>query len=70
MKLNVTIGCSACSFQRRNTVKLPFDCDSLPCPGCGSENCLSIVAVHDKSSMFSPHDIQKRLQRMREIHAS
>lgn len=70
MKLNVTIGCSVCGFQRTNSVELPIDCDTLVCPGCKNDNSMSIITVHDEPSMFNSQDIQKRLQRMRELHVS
>jgi hypothetical protein len=70
MKLNVTISCSICNFKSKNKVELPFDCDTLLCPSCGGENCLSILTVHDELSMFNSQGIQKRLQRMRELHVS
>ena len=68
MELNVTIGCSACSYISNTTIKLPYDCDTHICPKCCSENSLFIIKVHDDLSIFSPADIQKRLLRMKKIH--
>ena len=69
MKLNVTIGCSVCNLKSRTKVELPFDCDTLLCPSCGNENCLSIIKVIEELSMFNSQDILRRLQKMRDIHA-
>lgn len=70
MKLNVTIGCSVCNFKSKNKVELPFDCDTLLCPRCHNENCLSIIKVLEEPSMFNSQDVLKRLERMRDIHVS
>lgn len=62
MKLEVTIGCSICSYNGKRIIELPFDCDTLICPKCDSENSLSILTVHDELSMFHSSDIHDKLQ--------
>jgi len=65
MKLEVTIGCAACGFSSKFRVDTFFDCDSLICPGCGNEHCLSITSVTEvKASVFKE---QSRLQRLQQI---
>gem|GEM_PF-809003 len=68
MDLNVTISCSTCNFSITQKVELPFDCDSIICPKCSNENCLSITKVHEESSMFNRKDIYKRLERIRNLN--
>lgn len=70
MKLKVTIGCSICSFKNSYKVDLPFECDTMVCPHCRNDNTLSIIMVHDEPSIFSRQDVQKRLERMRELNAT
>lgn len=58
MKLNVTLGCSCCSFFEEKDVQLPFNCEDMVCPRC-RENSLSIVLVKDSgkiSEMEYPKD--------------
>ncbi len=68
MMLEVTIGCAACGFSNKLHVNSFFDCDSLVCPGCGNENCLSITSVTEEAtSRFKKQNILQRLERIREL---
>lgn len=67
MKLEVTIGCTACGFSNKIHINSRIDCDALVCPGCGNENCLSIVSVTEETSNFMQQSILHRLQKIRKM---